>query len=191
VLTAGDELRPTGSDRLLLGRIASMTGGKVRDTLAGLFDDRAARRFAYKSLVPWLALLSTLAMLLAVATRRIGVPDVFAVLSSRARARREESLRRRADRAMEAARLQAVATEERQRLRDAVVARRQRDASAGRDLPPVQFAPIEGTPRPPEPRPLAPPAAPAPGPGLALPPAPTERPLTAAERLALKRRNRR
>ena len=191
VLTAGEELRPTGSDRLLLGRVASMTGGKVRDTLAGLFDDRAARRFAYKSLVPWLALLSTLAMLLAVATRRIGVPDVFAVLSARARARREERLRRRADRAVEAARLQAVATEETQRLRDAIVARRQRDASTGRDLPPVPFGLIEGTPRPPDARPLVPPTAPAPGPDPAQPPVPTERPLTAAERLALKRRNRR
>ncbi len=42
VLSAGEELRPTGSDRLLLARISTMTGGKVRDTLAGLYDDRAA-----------------------------------------------------------------------------------------------------------------------------------------------------
>ena len=45
VLTAGEELRPTGSDRALLGRITTMTGGKMRDTLAGVYDDRAARRF--------------------------------------------------------------------------------------------------------------------------------------------------
>jgi hypothetical protein len=192
VLTAGEELRPTGSDRVLLGRIAAMTGGKVRDTLAGLFDDRAARRFAYKSLVPWLALLSALAMLLAVAARRVGVPDVFAVLSARARVRRQESERRRADQAAEAARSQAVAIEEQQRLRDAIVARRQRDATATRDLSAVPFGPGASTPAPPDARPPLPPAAAqGPAPGPAAPLAPTERLLTAAERLALKRRNRR
>jgi hypothetical protein len=185
VLTAGEELRPTGSDRVLLGRVASMTGGKVRDTLAGLFDDRAARRFAYKSLVPWLSLLSAVAMLLAVAARRLGVPDLLTALSARAHARREESLRRRAGQAAEAARSQAVAIEEQQRLRDAIVARRQRDTTAARDLPSIPFGPSHLTPRAPDARPLIPPPAPAP------PPAPTERPLTAAERLALKRRNRR
>ena len=183
VLTAGEELRPTGSDRVLLGRIASMTGGKVRDTLAGLFDDRAARRFAYKSLTPWLAFLSAVAMLLAVAARRLGVPDVLAALSARAQSRRDDFRRRRADQAAEAARAQAVAIEEHHRLRDAIVARRQRDATASRDLPAVTFGP--GSPPPAVPgQTVTPPAAPAPH-------APAERPLTAAERLALKRRNRR
>ncbi|HEY8040685.1 MAG TPA: VWA domain-containing protein [Polyangiaceae bacterium] len=192
VLTAGEELRPTGTDRVLLARIASMTGGRVRDTLAGLFDDRAARRFAYKPLVPLLVLVAACAMLLAVAARRIGVPDVVAVVAGRYRAWREDGARRRAERAESLARAQAVAIEEQTRLRDAIVARRQRDPSAPRDLP-AATAPF---------RPNAPPArvtmpgAPAPQttappPPAAAPPPPAERPLTAAERLALKRRERR
>jgi len=192
VLTAGEELRPTGSDRALLGRIASMTGGRVRDTLAGLFDDRAARRFAYKSLVPWLALLSAMAMLLAVAARRLGVPDLVAVLSARARAHREETRERRAAQAAEAARSQSVAIEEQQRLRDAIVARRQQDATPARDLPSVPFAPGNLSPRPPDVLPVvAPPKVDAAALPPAPAPAPAERLLTAAERLALKRRNRR
>jgi hypothetical protein len=164
----------------------------VRDTLAGLFDDRAARRFAYKPLVPLLVLVAACAMLLAVAARRIGVPDVVAVVAGRYRAWREDGARRRAERAESLARAQAVAIEEQTRLRDAIVARRQRDPSAPRDLP-AATAPF---------RPNAPPArvtmpgAPAPQttappPPAAAPPPPAERPLTAAERLALKRRERR
>jgi hypothetical protein len=109
------------------------------------------------------------------------------VLSARAHARREESLRRRADQAAEAARSQAVAIEEQQRLRDAIVARRQRDATAARDLPPVPFGPGNLSPAPPNVRPATPPPAAV----IAPPPGPAERPLTAAERLAIKRRNRR
>src|ERR1019366_1027084 len=149
-------------------------------------DDRAARRFAYKSLVPWLALLSAMAMLMAVAARRLGVPNLVTALSARARLRREEALRRRTDQAAEAARTQAVAIEEQQRLRDAIVARRQRDATATRDLLSVPFAPGNLTPTPPLVRPAPPPDT------LGTPPpGPAERPLTAAERLAIKRRNRR
>ena len=188
VLTAGEELRPTGSDRVLLSRIAAMTGGKVRDTLAGLFDDRAARRFAYKSIVPWLAMLSAMAMLLMVAARRAGVPDVLAGLAVRARAHREAAALRRAERAAEAARNQALVAEDQRRLRDAIVARRQREGGVPRDLPSAPFQPPAPLP-PPAPfgaRPEAP-AAPR-SPAVA---APQERPLTAAERLALKRRERR
>jgi Ca-activated chloride channel family protein len=189
VLTAGEELRPTGSDRVLMARIASMTGGKMRDTLAGLFDDRAARRFAYKSLVPWLALLSASALLLAVAARRLGVPDVIAVISARAEARREEARRRREVQAVEAARSQAVAIEEQTRLRDAIVARRQRAGAVTRDRPaaPFSHASLPTPAPPPEARPVTPP----PAVMITPPPAPTERSLTAAERLALKRRNKR
>jgi len=109
VLTGGEELKPTGSDGVLLARVAAMTGGTVRDTLAGLFDDRAARRFAYRSMISWLVLGSALAMLLAVAVRRLGVPDVLAALSTHARARREETARRRAERAAETTERQALA----------------------------------------------------------------------------------
>jgi uncharacterized membrane protein len=184
VLTAGEELRPTGTDRVLLGRLASTTGGKMRDTLAGLFDDRAARRFAYKPLGAWLALLAALAMLLAVAARRVGVPDVLTALSARVRAHRADAARRQAERTAEAARVQSLAVEEQRRLRDAIVARRQREAAPAQHLPPpVPFrpTPIAG-PAPAQPPPSAAPV---------VPPGPTERPLTAAERLALKRRERR
>jgi hypothetical protein len=140
-------------------------------------------------------MLSALAMLLAVAARRVGVPDVFAAVSARARARRQERLRRQADEAAEAARSQAVAIEEQTRLRDAIVARRQRDAAATRDLAATPFGSGSLTPEPPPARPMPAPAAftppPPPAAGPAPPPAPTERPLTAAERLAAKRRNRR
>jgi len=180
VLGAGEELRPTGSDRVLLSRIAATTGGKVRDTLAGLFDDRAARRFAYRSLTPLLALLAAISMLLAVVARRLGVPDFVTTLAARAQAWREDGARRRTASAEAAALAQLHAIEEQQRLRDAIIARRQRDAQAARELPSIPLHPV---------RPVGTPvAASAPAPP---PPATTERPLTAAERLALKRRERR
>jgi uncharacterized membrane protein len=75
VLTLGDELRPTGTDRGLLRRIAEQSGGKLRDTLAGVFLDRDALRFAYTPLSAWLLWLAALALLLAVAARRLTVPE--------------------------------------------------------------------------------------------------------------------
>jgi uncharacterized membrane protein len=75
VLTAGEELRPTGSDLALLGKIAELTGGKRRDTLAGIFADRASKRFSYKDLTPPLLLLAAFGLLLAVAARRLAMPD--------------------------------------------------------------------------------------------------------------------
>ncbi len=74
VLTAGEELRPTGTDRSLLARIATITGGKSRDTLAGVFQDRATHRFSYWSLTPWLVGLSSLFLLFTVAARRLSLP---------------------------------------------------------------------------------------------------------------------
>jgi uncharacterized membrane protein len=186
VLAAGEELRPTGTDRVLLGRIATTTGGKMRDTLAGLFDDRAERRFAYEPLGAWLALLAAIAMLLAVTARRVGVPDVLTALSARARAHRADAARRRAERATEAARAQSLAIEDQQRLRDAIAARRQREAAQNLP-PPVPFRPV--TPAPGA-APVPPPVTPASSP-IMPPPAAAERPLTAAERLALRRRERR
>jgi uncharacterized membrane protein len=80
VLDRGEELRPTGSDRALLVRIASMTGGKMRDTLAGAFDDRTARRFSYAPLAQWLSLLAGVSLVLAVAARKMALPDGFAAV---------------------------------------------------------------------------------------------------------------
>lgn len=191
VLGAGEELRPTGTDRILLGRIASMTGGKVRDTLAGLFDDRAGRRFAYRPITPPLVILAAIAMLLAVAARRIGVPDVVAAVGKRMRGWRDEAARKNQERAQQAAREQALAIAEQERLRDAILAKRRRDTApvaAVANLPaPVKLASVHREP-PPAP---TPPAATLGSTTLPPVPPPAERPLTAAERLALKRRERR
>jgi Ca-activated chloride channel family protein len=74
-LSAGEELRPTGTDRGLLRQITVVTGGKVRDTLAGIFSDREALRFAYQNLNQLLTVLAASFLLLAVASRRLALPD--------------------------------------------------------------------------------------------------------------------
>lgn len=74
-LSASDELRPVGTDRLGLATIARETGGQVRDTMAGVFDERLGVRFAYddiSSLLLWCAGLLLLGM---VAARRLALPD--------------------------------------------------------------------------------------------------------------------
>jgi hypothetical protein len=74
-LSAGEELRPTGSDRALLGRVADMTGGRRRDTLAGIFGDRASRRFAYQDITALLIICAGFSLLFAVAARRFAIPE--------------------------------------------------------------------------------------------------------------------
>jgi len=69
-------LRPSGTDRGLLRRITQVTGGKMRDTLAGIFSDREALRFAYQNLNQLLVLLAAAFLLLGVAARRLAVPDI-------------------------------------------------------------------------------------------------------------------
>lgn len=76
VLTAGEELRPTGTDRVLLTRLATMTGGKTRAGLSDVFLDRPPRRFSYETLTPLLAALAACAMLASVASRKLATPDV-------------------------------------------------------------------------------------------------------------------
>src|SRR5690606_13480037 len=73
VLASGIEQRPVGTDRALLGRVATLTGGKVRDTLAGIFRERERRRFAYSPLEPTLLATCAAALLLAVTARRLFV----------------------------------------------------------------------------------------------------------------------
>jgi uncharacterized membrane protein len=89
-LSAGEELRPTGTDRGELRRIASLSGGKLRDTLAGVFRDREARRFAYAPIGPWLAALAAAALLLSVASRRLAVPDFVSSRATRGKKARSE-----------------------------------------------------------------------------------------------------
>ena len=81
-LSAGEELRPTGTDRGVLRQIAQVTGGKLRDTLAGIFADRDALRFAYQNLNQWLVGLAAGCLLLGVASRRLAIPDVITHASS-------------------------------------------------------------------------------------------------------------
>lgn len=76
VLSAGEELRPTGSDRALLRRVTELTSGKMRDTLAGIFNDRESRRFGYFAYGPWLAGFAAFALVLSVASRRLVLPTV-------------------------------------------------------------------------------------------------------------------
>ena len=141
VLTVGDELRPTGSDRLLLGRIASMTAGKVRDTLAGIFEDRGARRFAYTPIGSWLVLASAIAMLFGVAARRLGVPAIASMVAAKMRARREAVARAHAEHASEQARAAALARMDQQRLNDALLARKQRTQESSPDAAHAQLTP--------------------------------------------------
>lgn len=83
-LSAGEEMRPTGSDRALLARIAELTGGRARDTLAGIFRDRGARRFAYKDITMAMAMAAALGLLLSVAARRLAIGGEAAVWLGRA-----------------------------------------------------------------------------------------------------------
>ncbi len=93
VLSQGDELRPTGSDRGFLTRLAQFTGGKERDTLAGIFDDRGARRFLYEDVTSRLLGFAALAWLAAVAARRLAlIDDIGASFMSRWRRRRHIEL---------------------------------------------------------------------------------------------------
>jgi len=87
VLTAGEELRPTGSDLALLTRIAELSGGKKRDTLAGIFADRAAKRFSYKDVTQPLLFLAAVGFLFAVVARRLAVPDSVLAFQQRLLAR--------------------------------------------------------------------------------------------------------
>jgi Ca-activated chloride channel homolog len=87
VLNAGEELRPTGSDLALLGRVAEITSGKKRDTLAGIFRDRAAKRFAYEDATPALVVLAAFGLLLSVAARRLATPAFLVTFAAAARSR--------------------------------------------------------------------------------------------------------
>jgi Ca-activated chloride channel homolog len=75
VLTAGEEMRPTGSDTALLTRIADLSGGQRRDTIAGIFAERADLRFAYRDITLPLLIAAAFALLLAVAARRLSLPE--------------------------------------------------------------------------------------------------------------------
>ena len=81
VLSRADELRPTGSDRRALERIAELSGGVVAlglapgsDALREVFTRRTGLRPTALPLAPYLLPLALALMLLGVAARRLGVP---------------------------------------------------------------------------------------------------------------------
>ncbi len=77
VIDAREELSSTHSDRRLLRRIAELTGGTERDTLAGIFDERRTAVASFASLVDSLLLLAAVTFVLSVAARRIVLPDAI------------------------------------------------------------------------------------------------------------------
>jgi Ca-activated chloride channel family protein len=97
-LNAGEELRPTGTDRALLARIAELSGGKMRDTLAGVFNDRPPRRFAYSSESALLALLAAVGLLGMVTARRLSLPEAVSRLPARVAAQRSARRQERRER---------------------------------------------------------------------------------------------
>ncbi len=175
VLGAGEELRPTGSDVALLGRIADLTFGKRRETLAGIFRDRASKRFAYDDAARSLLALAALALLLTVAVRRLAVPEALAALPARLLARFE---------ARRAALAQAQPAEA---SLSVLLEARNRRARA-REAPPVPAAMPQPLAAPPPP--MAKPAS-APTPASAVEAAnAASRPLSAAEILLARRKGR-
>jgi len=75
VLSRADELRPTGSDRRTLERIAEVTGGVVDAPLGGVFTRRTGLRPTPLPLAPFLLPAALALMLLGVAARRLGLPQ--------------------------------------------------------------------------------------------------------------------
>lgn len=179
VMTAGEEMRPTGTDRALLARIASTTGGKVRDTLAGVFLDRTTARFAYAPIAQLLALIAGLSLLLGVAARKLAVPEALTRLAAP---------RRRATQPQREPREDAHPDRTTAALLDAhrKAATPRATTDAPLRPPPVAARPITkagGDHEEPPPSLRAPPSTPTPGGGA--------RPLTAAEILLARRRGQR
>ncbi|TAK28498.1 MAG: VWA domain-containing protein [Myxococcaceae bacterium] len=71
--TAAEEFRAT-DDPGLLARIASMTGGRVLRSGAEVFSARAAPRYGWTPLAPWLLRLGLLLGVASVLLRRLGLP---------------------------------------------------------------------------------------------------------------------
>ena len=191
VLTLGDELRPTGTDRGLLRRIAQQSGGKMRDTLAGIFQDRDAERFAYTPLGPWLICIAACGLLLAVSARRLTVPEFVERAFVQFRTPQAQPTSDAA--AVPAAAPPATAVGALKRLRT-------RKAAPNADAPPASVPRFSRPPPPPDPptspaaRTQLPPAARLPSnvasKPTSVPPAAATRQPTAAEILLARRRGR-
>jgi uncharacterized membrane protein len=190
-LGSGDELRPTGSDRALLERIAELSGGKLRDTLAGIFNDRPAPRFAYQSLSTLFALLAAFGVLLMVTARRLALPAAVSALPARLRAKSAE---RRARPRPQRAERQAPASSTLEALHQVKSRAREQNAA----VPEARTAPVAGAARQSH-APAPAPSRPAGGTRAAGPHAhpesssangPASRPRSAAEILLARRKHR-
>lgn len=73
--SSSDELKPTGTDRIALRGLAEASGGRMRDTLAGIFEDRPRARFAHVDVTGILAACTAVLLLLTVAARRLPAPS--------------------------------------------------------------------------------------------------------------------
>lgn len=180
VLSGGEELRPTGSDRGLLSRLSEFAGGKQRSELGALFLDRTTKRFAYDDMSRALSIAAALGLLFAVAARKLGMPEALHAALARLRATQTRAPSR-ADRKIEpeptVASLLAV--------------KRAGPKAARPEPPPPPRAPVQPPPRPVAERPVRPSAGeppkeePRPPEGPAPPAA---RPMSTAELLVARRR---
>jgi hypothetical protein len=191
-LSAGEELRPTGTDLGLLRRLTEVSGGSLRDTLAGIFNDRSGRRFAYDPLTPWLLAFAAVSLLATVAFRRISFRTPVSRESAKSLRARLQSTHldpATADSPAESPRLESLWNP----TLAALQARRDRGASSR--IPSVEPPESRSSPRLPFPSPQ--PFAPGSKPKEGTPPAAVsdsrnagERHKTAAEILLERRRNR-
>jgi len=90
-----DELRPAPTDRKLLQELSELTGGKVRDTLAGVFAERPTPRRSFRDFTAWLALSGALSLLFGVGARRLSAPELPARARAWLRAARQRLQRER------------------------------------------------------------------------------------------------
>ena len=134
---------------------------------------------------------------MAVAARRLGLPDVLATVGQRVRALRERTARQRAEQEAELQRVRQLAAMEQQRVNEVLLARKQRASGDKPASPFGTFGSFSAPTRTPGPPPITTTPEPPPivhGTGKQAPQGPAtpeERPLTAAEKLARKRRERR
>lgn len=198
VLNAGQEMRPTGTDRALLARVAGMTGGKLRDSLAGVFLDRATSRFSYQPLSSILLLAGAGFLLFGVAARKIALPEGVTDFLDRRRARRETLAARKAQSGAEAVGSAASTTEALGKLIDKVRKPEPAEPAPTYQPPAIAQRPPPAAVRPP-PTAAATGASPPAGAGTASSPtasapaaaAPAAKPKSAAEILLEKRRGKR
>lgn len=200
VLTLGDELRPTGTDRGILRRIAEQSGGKQRDTLAGIFNDRDAERFAYTPLGPLFLYLAAFGLLLAVSARRLSVPQPLVNAWSQLRMPRQRLVVATPPPTERTGTLSALERLKSRKASPPPAAHGATNGPNGPEEPPPSVPRFSRPPPPPAPpvplaragSPLAPHATPPAAPGTAARPSqpPAARQPTAAEILLARRRGR-